>query len=373
MYSSGDENIYEAIELYLSGSLPENERLLFEEQLISDQSLQHKVEVCKTAKDLILQNKLKGLKSIMAEEQTKADQSSPFNKGWTFLILLAVIGSGSYLFFTNKVPSQIEKSEKTKEDPVITESALYIPEIEKEVKIKDSEPVSKVTITPHIKSENQIIITKNNATENLPVVDNDQETSRELSLKSDNANNLTNTETAPKNDFTSPPANKCEGIVISAQLIVQEPCSGSNNGIIEIKGFKGGTSPYKTTLNSVESEEENVFRDLNQGTYRAEVTDYNGCKHQFNPLILKGKICKLDYDFNPGRGEEWLGPVVTQSSNLTIIDKSGNQIYSKPLANGEQCTWSGYSESGKLESGYFIYIIENKDGHVIKGSITLTE
>ncbi len=371
MYSSSDENIYEAIELYLSGALPENERLLFEEQLLSDSDLQQKVEVCKTAKDLILLNKLKGLKSIMTEEQTKADQANPFNKGWTFLVLLAVIGSGSYLLLNSNSSSEIVKSEKTKNNTVSTDSTPNKQESESEIKIKHIEQLPKVTLRTNINSENQINANKNNITANTHVSDNGQEIPlNEHPLKSEITANTT---TESINDFVAPPANKCEGIVISAQLIVQEPCSGSNNGLIEIKGFKGGTSPYKTTLNGLRSEEENVFRDLNQGTYRAEVTDYNGCKHQFNPLILKGKICKLDYDFNPGRGEEWLGPLVMQESKLTIIDKTGNLIYSKQLANGEQSTWSGYSESGKLESGYFIYIIENKDGNVAKGSITVTE
>jgi len=371
MYSSSDENIYEVIELYLSGILPENERMLFEEQLISDSALQHKVEVCKTAKELILQNKLKGLKSIMAEEQTKADQNGPFNKGWTFLILLAVISSGSYLLVRNNSSSEIEKSEHIKNNIVSTESAPNIPQQGSEAKNTNAAHPLKSNTIPDKKTDNQLSITKNDIVAIAPDIEQGQPlTSKENILKPDIS---TNTIAEPKNDIVPPPSNKCEGVVISAQLLVQEPCNGSNNGIIEIKGFKGGTSPYKTTLNGSGSEEENIFRDLNQGTYRVDVTDYNGCKHQFNPLILKGKVCKLDYDFNPGRGEEWHGPMVTQASKLSIIDKTGNQIYSRQMTDGEQCTWSGYSETGKLELGYFIYIIENRDGNVIKGSITVTE
>lgn len=370
MYSSSDENIYEVIELYLSGLLPENESRLFEEQLISDSALQHKVEVCKTAKDLILQNKLKGLKSIMAEEQTKADQSGPFNKGWTYLILLAVIGSGSYLLINRNSSSDVVKSEHNN-TIVLTESAPTKKHPESEAKATHTEQAPKGSITLDKKPNNQFTTSKKDLTTNTPDIDYGQDlSSKENPSKPDNTSNSI---TEPKNDFVAPSANKCEGVVISAQLIIQEPCNGSSNGAIEIKGFKGGTSPYKTTLNGSGSEEENIFRDLNQGTYRVDVTDYNGCKHQFNPLILKGKVCKLDFDFNPGRGEEWLGPVAMQASKLTIIDKTGNQVYSKQIANGEQCTWSGYSESGKLELGYFIYIIENRDGNVIKGSITVTE
>ncbi|MBO9702832.1 MAG: hypothetical protein J7604_21645 [Sporocytophaga sp.] len=371
MYSSNDEYIYEVIELYLSGLLPENERILFEEQLISDSALQHKMEVCKTAKDLILQNKLKGLKSIMAEEQTKADQSGPFNKGWAFLILLALIGSGSYLLIRNNSTSEIEKSERISNNMVSTERTPNIQQPVSEIKHTNSEQLPKVIKISDKKTDNQPTTIKEDTTAITHVIDYGQSlTPKENPLKADNT---TNSITEPKIDLATLPANKCEGVVISAQLIVQEPCNGSNNGVIEIKGFKGGTSPYKTTLNGSGSEDENIFRDLNQGTYRVDVTDYNGCKHQFNPLILKGKVCKLDYDFNPGRGEEWLGPIATQASKLTIIDKTGNQVYSKQMTNGEQCTWSGYSESGKLESGYFIYIIENRDGKVIKGSITVTE
>lgn len=368
MYSSSDENIYEVIELYLSGILSENERMLFEEQLISDNALQQKVEVCKTAKELILQNKLKDLKSIMAEEQIKADQRGPFNKGWTFLVLMAVIGSASYLFLKNDASSEKEKNEHNKNNIGSIGSAPIIQKPESEIKITNIQQLPKETIKPNKNTENQINIPKKDITDIPPAIKQGQE----LTSKENQLENATNTTTI-KNDFITPPANKCEGIVISAQLLVQEPCIGSSNGVIEIKGFKGGTPPYKTFLNGSESEEENIFKDLNQGTYRVNVTDYNGCKHQFNPLILKGKVCKLDYDFNPGRGEEWIGPVVMQASKLTIIDKTGSQIYSKQMTNGEQCTWSGYSESGNLELGYFIYIIENRDGNVIKGSITVTE
>ncbi|WP_028982431.1 hypothetical protein [Sporocytophaga myxococcoides] len=370
MYSSSDENIYEVIELYLSEILPENERMLFEEQLISDIALQHKVEVCKTARDLILQNKLKGLKSIMAEEQSKADQSGPFNKGWTFLILLAVISSGFYFLLKNNSSSEIEKSERIKSIITSTDSASNVQLSGSEVKITNTKLHSGKTITADKKTTNEPTTAKIDASSISPDIDGQELQSKDKTLKPDNTYNLI---AEPKNNLLTPPANKCEGVVISAQLLVQEPCNGSSTGVIEIKGFKGGTSPYKTFLNGSESEEENIFRDLNQGTYRVDVTDDNGCKHQFNPLILKGIVCKLDYDFNPGRGEEWLGPVAMQTSKLTIIDKTGNQVYSKQMANGEQCTWSGYLESGKLELGYFIYIIENKDGNVIKGSITVTE
>ncbi|WP_337229156.1 hypothetical protein, partial [Staphylococcus epidermidis] len=138
------------------------------------------------------------------------------------------IGSGSYLLVRSNSSSEIEKPEHIKNNIVANDSAPIIQHSENEVKITHTEQISKETTIADKKTDNQNHTINKSITATSPGIDNDQELAPKVSpFKSENT---TSTTTESKNDFVTPPANKCDGVVISAQLLVQEPCNGTSNG-----------------------------------------------------------------------------------------------------------------------------------------------
>jgi hypothetical protein len=366
--NSNDSDIYEVIERYFSGALSKEERDSFEAQFISDEALKQKVDIFKASRNAILQNKLKDLKELMAAESSKVNKPGSLNKLWSAIIIVSLLGSGFFIWHTNKKPNQYNVQQDRVSGKPSDSSSESNDQTDDKVQTKDNVGIEHAEKKS---GESKVAIAESEK--------NSVEETREESKVIPPSENLdkrhqTNP-VAPKDSAVHAsdiPADLCKGVKIAAQSVLNEPCAGSNDGFIELKDLHGGKAPYVVTVNGVEHGNSTHLKELAGGRYEIKVRDRNGCIHHFNPLILKEKDCVLRYDFNPGRGEEWQGPVV-DASRLTIMDKSGKVVYTKQMDNGEQCTWNGYNQSGTLLHGYFVFIIEQKNGKVIKGSITVTE
>lgn len=368
-----NDNIYETIEQYLEGSLPEGQKMLFEQQLQTDEGLKQKVLVCKSTQGLIMQNKLKDLKSLMSTEKAKVEKSEILKKAGLTLLgsVLLVTGGVWYLqkektkqkevqqeIGTDQKQSVLPMSQKptvhTQEENLASKPEVKSPDVQKPV----AEPKTSTSTQKTASVNPNSIIT-------APLVGSEKEKDQLQPAEKNKEESNVNT------DKTLDP---CKGIVITADIEVLPPCKSlSSTGTINLRGPHGGQAPYRVSLNGKDMGTEDSYPQLAEGSYQVIVTDAKGCKQTFNPVLLKAKECQMDYDFNPNRGEEWLGPMLTSAAKLSILDKKGMLVYSKQVQAGESCTWSGYSQSGNLVSGYFVFVLEKADGSVAKGSITVTE
>jgi hypothetical protein len=378
MYNNS--NVYEIIEQFLAGELSEKDKALFEEKLREDDSLKQKVQIVKSAGNLLLQNKLSGLKSIMAEEQLKAEKPSSQNIIKYGVIILSVMITGGTVFWMAGNNQPEEKSLKFEKEIIQsnsgekTDSVQFI-EIEKSRGIENEEvkePVNKI----YSNREKKSVPVPDGLTGDKPTMESEGHKDADVVIQTHNPDKpvdipaVVPTERKVQTQEKAPD-DLCRNVKISAEIVTEEPCRGTSGGVIELKAIHGGRTPYKSSINNKESGSDSQFNNLNAGTYHIELTDANGCKHLFNAVTLHGKDCVTAYDFNPDRGEQWEGPVV-KTSKLSILDKTGNLVYSKQMHDGEQCTWNGYSQSGTLLYGYFVFVVENKDGSVLKGTITIT-
>lgn len=365
------EYSYEEIEQYLSGDLPEKDQMQFEEQLQTDASLKQKVLICQSAPNLILLNKLKDLKAIMSEEQRKAEQPKfPFNKTGLAILISSVLISGLAIYMnknkatpanTHKKIIPVNQAAPTSEGTPINADQLQ----RRNNTVVDSQKRTDTNSNTDTTSKPTTIVSSTPAT----IVVQDKLVPENKTQKTDlNQTNNTSIHTPATTAVIN-----CTGVDIAADISVTEPCFGSNNGSIELHHLHGGKAPYKSILNGNVTASGHTFKNLYQGNYVIEVADANGCKHQFNTLILVGKNCVTNYDFNTSLGESWAGPIADQSCTLRIVDKNGTLVYTKQLMPDEQCTWTGHSLTGGLLHGYFVFTLENKDGSVNRGSITITE
>ena len=374
MYSN--DNIYETIEQYLDGSLPEGERQQFEQQLQVDEALKQKVLVCKATQGLIMQNKLKDLKSLMSTEKAKLEKSEILKKTGLVLLGSALLVTGGVWYLqterdTSKdLPQQEIRSDQ--EQATLSKSleptedthreATTVKADEKSTKKQNPITVEDASSAPS--SSQKVLSINSKAIETEPfVVETEKQRTQTQEKKEERVK--TNSDNT---------LDQCNGIIITAEITSVSPCKGlSNEGAISLRELGGGQGPYRVYLNGKDMGTEDSYEQLAEGSYQILVTDAKGCKQTFNPVLLKAKDCPMDYDFNPNRGEEWVGPVLTSAAKLSILDKKGTLVYSKYVQVGETCTWSGYAASGTLVFGYFVFVLEKADGSVAKGSITVTE
>lgn len=370
-----NENIYEIIEQYLEGSLPEGQKLFFEQQLQTDEGLMQKVIVCKSTQELIMQNKLKDLKSLMSTEKAKIDKSEILKKTGLVLLGSALLVTGGvwYLQMEKPIHKKVQQEIPTDKEPSMLtnprKSTVHAPEenvVSKlDVKSPKSQKLAEEPMTPPVattqkaaSSNAKVIVTES------PVISEKEKYQVQIQEKNKGESPI-NTENT---------LDPCKGVVITANIEILPPCKGlGSTGAINLRGSHGGQAPYRVSLNGKDMGSEDSYSQLAEGIYHVMVTDAKGCKQTFNPVLLKAKECQMDYDFNPNRHEEWLGPVLTAEAKLSILDKKGMLVYSKQIHAGEVCTWSGYSQSGTLVFGYFVFVLEKEDGSVVKGSITVTE
>ncbi|WP_299251884.1 hypothetical protein [uncultured Cytophaga sp.] len=376
------EYSYEEVENYLSGDFSEEEIIQFEKQLEIDEKLKQKVLICQSTPTLILQNKLSNLRTIMSEEQAKADKSKfPFNKTGMLVIVSSVLLSGTAIYVNSEktISQNIQDTGKNiiQTDTVKVRSTFT--QEEKNIHISEGQNIEKTNVAETKESIEKTLRSDTVSKEikpvtNVRIVDHNQSTDSTTINKP--KQDISVLDSNPKSIILKPTEttkSNCDDIEILADISITEPCLGSRDGMIELKNLQGGKSPYKSFINKNEVGYVTVFKDLYQGNYSIDVVDGNGCKHQFNSIILIGKNCNQKYDFNTSQGEVWNGPITNQICTLRIIDKNGTMVFTKQMDKDVQCTWDGYNLTGTLLHGYFVFTIENKDGSVTKGSITITE
>jgi flagellar hook assembly protein FlgD len=81
----------------------------------------------------------------------------------------------------------------------------------------------------------------------------------------------------------------------------------------------------------------------------------------------------LDESFTPSKGESWKFPIKeNEDATIRLINKAGLTVFTTDINGGYPSEWNGSGNSGaELETGYYLFIIDYKNGEQIKGHVTI--
>lgn len=371
-----EENIYELLEKYEKGSLEGKELEDFKTRLQNEPELQKKLEVLKSTNKLVILNRLREVKGLLIEEESKVKgRDGNGSKGKTIigLTILAVLVGSIFIWSGKKsdniiiTKDQNRPIQKTaKNNPVIIPENEEVKEVITSGSIEKKKPAEQKEKT---KESARLFIPGELKTKNetqSPVIIKEKDST--VASADETPTTVAATDSSTTTEKTKP----CDNTKIQAGINRKEPCKADDNGEISVTQVKGGTAPYRFILNETDESLNGLFTGLKEGKYKIEIIDNEGCNMILSTFTLSGKSCRKDLYFNPYRGEELEMPTYEKSGNLTIFDKAGNLYYQERIPANETIIWNGHSISGELNAGYYIFIIQYEDGNIQEGSITIT-
>ena len=158
-------------------------------------------------------------------------------------------------------------------------------------------------------------------------------------------------------------------------------CIAEENGalIFSNNSLKGGTSPYKTYVYSLNEEGNYLDRNqLSSGKYSIKIVDSKGCVSIVPNIIITEKRClkRIDESFSPMYGETWIFPTIKGISEytVTLTDMANHLVITKQVSLDEESEWNGELENGTvIQKGVYIVEIKDEQETYFIGSITIIE
>jgi hypothetical protein len=354
-----EDQTYQLIENYLNGQLSGEELNAFEKELSQNPALKKKVRAHKLANEMVIELRLQNIQSILSEEKLNYGRKTLWKK-----IISGISGGlviASLLFFFN----DYNKSEI--QEPIASQGS------------------QKTTSKDGVASDQKEYQTKPIPTDkpltsaNKPLTDNTNNLSYD-SVNSINNHKISETQVshnpveAPAKEIIHPKetnetSKPCEHVDINSQISVSPTCEGESTGSITLSGFKGGTAPYDYIVLMKHHEHSNS--NLAAGIYSVIIKDSKGCTKNMDGIEIVEKHCQKDYSFNPALGETWEIPTYKHSGTLILYDNGGNVYFTEEIGAGEKIQWSGLSKNGESKTGYFLFVINYKDGTNKHGSVTI--
>lgn len=359
---SEEDKIYLQIEEYLKGNLQGDSLSAFEQQIKESADLQRMVEASKLADELVIENRLREVGSILHETHIK----SPGNGLWkSFTLLLVVAGAAGVFFLVNSAhsPEQKSVSQPTANPPAVTE--IREPEKEPADFRSSGSEQPQVTKSPDIQKSNP-----------TPAITGPAAIIPDDSLPVASAPSLAATRTDKAPETRQPPApvvpkDPCATVVIETHVSTTPACEGEQSGAIILSEIQGGQPPYSREVLQLPGLTPRGMHDLGGGKYLVRITDRQGCIREYHDVSVKEKNCPKDYSFNPFIGEVWNIPSDESDGTLRIINHSGKPVIVRPVRAHSAESWNGYPEHGEIEPGYYIFTISYNDGRILQGSITV--
>ncbi len=356
---SGDEK-YVLIENYLKGNFSEGEKRSFEKLLVDDSELAKKYSLYKLADELVIENRLLSVKNILLEERKNRGGNNVVRKIIPSIIVLAL---SSFLYFTfgNKknstdAVSSIDQKKIISSQISSNKNETINQSNKKETSLGNAENTALST-TPI----NQIVEEgkEYDKIENIPLVVKKQE-------------ELLESTTTPSliNENKKALENSCSSIIIDANFSTIASCKDESNGSISFRDIKGGNAPYSINIKNKENEDVSSL-NIPAGYYSAVINDKRGCIKTINAIVVPEKNCEKEYTFNPFMEEVLILPSQNEHTTLSIYERSGNLYFTKENEPAEEIQWNGYSKNGELITGYFIFVLTNKNGKEVRGGITI--
>jgi hypothetical protein len=357
-----EDQTYQLIENYLNGELSGEVLHAFEKELGQNSELRKKTEAHKLANEMVIEYRLQNVQSILHEEKIKYGRTSLWKKvisGITGGLILASL----LFFFINKdnpvknESIQIEKSsEILKTEPVPADTKE-----QNNKKSSGKNPNQQLAIDENPDEKNKTLI----SSDSIIIEPNNKQTEIHTSNNQDANFNEVQIQHKNPSGFSSP----CDHIDITSQINVKPTCEGETNGSITITAFKGGTAPYQYYVS--QNNNELNHSNLSAGIYTVLIKDSKGCSKNIPDIEVFEKHCLKDYSFNPSLGETWEIPSYKNSGTLILYDEGGIVYFTEEIGAGEKQQWSGQSKNGEVKTGYFLFVINYKDGTSRQGSVTI--
>ncbi|MGN6645547.1 MAG: hypothetical protein ACTHJT_03360 [Cytophaga sp.] len=368
------DELFDLIENYLNGDMPEAERLAFEERIAQDTSLADRVTEVRAANEAIYYASLAELKNTIGNDLKNIKYKPPVNwkkTGTITLLSLALLsGVTTYFISTNKVNITDPKGEDNK-----------ITATENINKQKNTPVTSKESLSSGENGFNQSITKApidtlhnnqaNNQQSNTADVVTKSSTT-EKNIVSENTTQHNPAESTDKKDETvtvNEEKNPCNR---SFKINTEASCREKETGSISIISDGAYSYTFQVDMQSNKGTKGN-FVNLPAGAHEILVTYGKECAYK-TKAVIADKWCAMNtsYSFNPDYNEKWK-PVYESGASGTILiyDKSGKEIYSLPFGSGNE-EWIGNDRQGSsVPVGIYIAFIHYSDGRKEKVDLTI--
>ncbi len=369
-----EEQTYWQIHDFLKGSLSEEEKTSFQEELEQNPSLKEELEKHKAANKLILQNRIRQAAYASHETQKSLRKSNGYRKIALVSLFTLAISAATYVWLdrekkteTPLVSAPVRVSEQRDNHQIPLSATLPnvpMPETEKRVQ-KSRLPQKRETIAAYNQADAQ-----------------GHQTEAGLSVSSVNPLPEAKVEEKigekpvpmlPKVTEVSSSKHHCEGANITAQISVSNACAGQENGSIVASKIQGGHGPYSYEIRSEKGNKVFSKDELPSGNYRVTITDHQHCSQVLDNILVKEVTCEEpEKVFNPFLGEMFEFPAASHGGHLKVYEKNGHIFYEKAFSANEKIEWNGISQHGEMETGHLVYEILYQDGTRKFGTVTIT-
>ncbi len=368
---SSDSGIIEKVELYTRGEMSQEERVLFEVELASDEQLRKSLELSMLADELVIAQE-----ALKLKEQMRKDlylyKSKP---NWNIYALALLIGlaGGIYVYYNLISEPGAPVNLATKQEQVITSEKATEPGA---IPLPLSKPDKHTKESLTVQSDKHSIQSQEVAPYELTEKDEAPLPPQSgLTLKDSVAGN----EDKKIQPAVLPQEDPCAELKGDVRYTVTASCKGKGTGKVQLypETVKGGKPPYTFMLNDKQSLSQ--FDELSSGTYHLRIKDSRNCMVEgTSKIVITEQICSTSkaYIFNPEYDRAWSVPYDRDKEpvNIAIIEKSGKIYYQSRVQNSHPEEWSGESNMGlSLGIGLYFFTIEYSDGSVDEGTVTITK
>ena len=359
-------DILDTIERYTKNKMGVEEKVVFEKELATDESLRKQLQFSEIIDEMIIGNETWKLK-----EQMQKDLYSTTPKLGKYLaisVLMLATSAGLFVLFN--------REDKVKVETPITVEPKAIKQAQKQVEISKKIIFSKTKLP--VSKEHKTSVQATSTTPEFKITSVQPEGDQTITVSS-TAQVVASPNVASKQNVTlSVKQDPCASLVGDVEFYTIASCKGQETGEVRLKieTIKGGTAPFSFKLG--EKSASGYFDRLAPGQYTLFIKDANNCLiENAQKVIVSEKKCvvKKEYIFNPEYDSSWPIPYDTekQAIAIKILDKSGKVFYQSNVSTSHPAEWRGESNTGLvLGMGLYFFSIEYADGSFDEGSILVS-
>ncbi|MGB0881740.1 MAG: gliding motility-associated C-terminal domain-containing protein [Vicingaceae bacterium] len=163
--------------------------------------------------------------------------------------------------------------------------------------------------------------------------------------------------------------------------VINESCSGGNNGSIFINDVKGCAAPYTVSVMALNTTTVLDEKALGAGTYTVEITGANGCT--YSATITVGldseDDCTLKFysGFSPngdGLNDAWVIDNIElhPENKVQIFNRWGEVVWSGENYNNDDVVWNGLNKNGNEMTAATYFYVAEVSGQTYKGWVEIT-
>lgn len=379
-----DRRLYDRIESYLEGRMPEPERAAFEEEVQADPGLAEEVRVHRAAHMAVMEGALLGVKGrlqrIAKERAAKPTPKLSVNglgKAAFGLLVLGVLML-AFLFAWPEQEVAIDPPVKSRsleatETPPLgatphTDPPATQPEAlsERPSQPMPSMPTASRRTAPNPVTdmqEPQATAREGEGSESIPAP-----AERTLEPSSSPPPSLSSARVAgtsiddPEANLTSQKLSPAAArVVIEGSVEVGPACLGKSDGILSVDeaSVSGGTPPYRFSVDGGRSfYAQHEFSGLPSGQYEVVAQDAHGNASALGTHEVPAERCeeeRIVINTQAPNGNYWELPLRSgEGCRLEVLNETGRVVFSAD----EPMRWHGVGSSGEtLASGVYAYRI----------------